>query len=78
MKVYVQIVDSRTGIHQSGLIDEPAKEGFEIANALEHFGVKHLSVEWNSNFINSDIINSPRLMVGSVTGTSKIVSVIAI
>ncbi len=39
MKVYIQIIDTITGIYQQGMIDEPVEKGLEIENALKHFGV---------------------------------------
>ena len=63
-RVYVQVVDTKTGICQNGSIEEPVIEGQEIANALKHFGVSYKNVEWeNPNY-------------GKVTGTYKVVSVI--
>ena len=78
MKIFIQIVDSRTGIHQSGMINEPAGKGFEIPNALGHFGVSQLNVDWNTEFVYDDIVNSPKAMIGIVKDTSKIVSIITI
>ena len=78
MKVYVQVVNTRSCIFQAGVIEEPAKKGFEIANAIGHFGVNINSVEWSSNFVNQDLKNTPRLMTGIVTGTDVIVNVVAI
>ena len=39
MKVLVQVVDTKTGIYQGGLIDEPVIKNKEVANALVHFGI---------------------------------------
>lgn len=39
MKVFVQIIDKQTGISQYGMIEKSISKGFEIANALGHFGV---------------------------------------
>ena len=39
MKVFVQIVDKQTGISQYGMIEESIQKGFEIANAIGHFGI---------------------------------------
>ena len=77
MKVSVMVVDTINEITQYGTIEEPVKKGFEIANALGHFGVNINSVEWNSDFTHRDIINNPKLMTGIVTGTSKVVNVVA-
>lgn len=66
MKVYIQIVDTLTGIYQSGMIDEPVVSGKEIDNALGHFGISYGTVNWvNPNY-------------GKVENTTKIVSVITI
>ena len=77
MKVFVQVVDTNSGISQYGMIEELVKKGFEVANALGHFGVNINSVEWNSDFVHGDIKNTPRLMTGRVSGTSKVVSIVA-
>ena len=75
-KVYVQVVDSLTGISQNGTIEEPVKENHEIENALKHFGVIYGEVTWNINFTNVNIVNSPRLLLGYVEGTGKIINVV--
>lgn len=69
MKVYVQIVDLHSGIYQCGMIDEPIQKGFEVANAIAHFGLNSNGVDW-------DVEKSPLHKFGRVTGTSKVVSVI--
>lgn len=46
MKVFVQIIDKQTGISQYGMIEESISKGFEIANALGHFGVNINTVKW--------------------------------
>ena len=75
MKVFVQIVDTKTGIYQTGGIEEPVKEGFEIINALAHFGIRDVNwitkgTEWiEGNF---------QYGIGTITDTTKIVSVITI
>lgn len=74
-RVYIQIVDSKTGIYQAGMIDEPVKEGFEILNALKHFGVD--SVDWEySNITFFDGIGT--FSSGTVSETTKVVSIICI
>lgn len=77
-KVYVLIVDSLTGISQTGMIEEPVKENHEIENAIKHFGVIYGEVIWNSNFVNNDVTNNPRLLTGYVEGANKIINVIAL
>ena len=50
MKIYVQVVDTKTGIYQTGMVDEPVIKGSEIDNALRHFGVLYGEVEWVSKY----------------------------
>lgn len=76
MKVYVQIIDTKTGIYQHGMIDEPVTKGFEIANALKHFGVIYSEVEWYNKVINENL--NVHLLSGNVINTTKVVNVIAI
>ena len=78
MKVFVQIVNTLNGISQTGMIEEPVVKGQEIQNALKHFGVIYGEVIWNSNFVNSDVANNPRLLSGYVEGTGKIVNVVVL
>ena len=77
-RVYVQIVDTLTGISQTGMIEEPVKENLEIENAIKHFGIIYGEVTWNSNFINVDVANNPKLLTGYVEGANKIVNVIVL
>lgn len=72
MKVNVQIVDIKNGCTQYGQIDEPVQKGFEIANALAHFGVNINTIEWHYEHSNAFIAKC-----GEIKGTSKVVSVIA-
>lgn len=69
MKIYVQVVDTKTGIYQTGMVDEPVIKGSEIDNALRHFGVLYGEVEWVSKYNN-------KFLNGIVTGTTKVVSII--
>ena len=64
MRVFVQIVDTKSGISQTGMIEEPVVKGQEIQNAIKHFGVIYGEVTWNSNFVNIDVANNPRLLTG--------------
>lgn len=48
MRVYVQVIDTFTGIYQTGMIDEKVQEGHEVENALGHFGVRYGDVEWET------------------------------
>ena len=72
MKVYVQVVDTTTGVYQTGMIDEPVRKGFEIKNAIEHFTSSNIN--WISKTESDEIISK----TGKVEGTTKIVSIIAI
>lgn len=74
MKVYVQIVDTRSGISQHGMIEESVQKGFEVANALEHFGVNIHTVEW----VYEHSKNNFRIKTGEVKDTTKIVNVVTI
>lgn len=76
MRIFVQIVDTKSGISQHGMIEEPIQKGLEIANALGHFGVNINSVEWNYDV--NHLGHSFRTMMGNVSDTTKVVSVIAI
>ena len=78
MKVFVQIVDTLSGISQTGMIEEPVVKGQEIQNALKHFGVVYGEIIWNSNFVNNDVANHPRLLTGYVEGGNKVVNVITL
>lgn len=74
MKVYVQVVDVKTAIYQTGMIDEPVLDGFEIENALRHFGIFISEVDW----INQEYDSKYIFKNGKVKDTSKIVSILAI
>lgn len=76
MKVYVQVVDTISGISQNGMIEERVMKDFEIQNALKHFGVEFNDVKWYNHFIDSDI--NVRVMTGLVEGTSRVVNVFAL
>lgn len=66
MKVFLQVIDTKTGIYQVGMIEEPVIKGKEVDNALAHFGVTYGNVDWvNENF-------------GKVEGTSKVVTVVKV
>ena len=73
-KVYVLIVDTRSGISQNGMIEEPIKEGFEIDNALRHFGITRGNIEWynQTNDVNASI------MSGVVSETTKVVNIVCV
>lgn len=68
--VYVQVVDIKSGICQHGKIEESITEGFEILNALKHFGVD--AVNWKFEQSNSSF----SFKYGEVIDTTKVISVI--
>lgn len=70
MKVTVMIVDTISGIYQSGQIDEPVKDDNAVANALAHFGVSFGSIVWDHK--------TETMGIGTVTGTTKAVSYVRI
>ena len=73
MKVYVTIVDtSKNGVCQYGMIEESVQKGFEVANALEHFGVNVNTVEW----IYEHSKNNFRTKTGEIRDTTKVVNVV--
>jgi len=78
MKVFVQIINTQSGISQHGMIEEPTFDGQEISNALKHFGTSYGEIEWNSDFVNGEVLNNPRLMQGYISGTSKVITVVAV
>ena len=78
MRVFVQIVNTLNGISQTGMIEEPVIKGQEIENAIKHFGVIYGEVTWNSNFINEDVGNHPRLLTGYIEGANKVINIIAL
>jgi hypothetical protein len=75
MKIYVMIVDtSKNGISQNGMIEESVSKGFEIANALGHFGVNINTIEW----IYEHSKNNFRTKTGEIKDTTKIVNIVVI
>lgn len=75
MKVFVQIVDTKTGKYEHAMIDEPVVKGQEVSNALSHLIGKAL-IEWNSDFIHKDLVNTPRLMTGIICDTNKVLNIV--
>ena len=71
MKVFVEVIDTHSGISQYGMIEESVQKGFEVANALEHFGVNINTVEWIYEYSK----NNFRTKIGEVRDTTKIVNV---
>ena len=74
MRVFVQVINTSNGISQNGMIEEPVQKGFEVANALEHFGVNINTVEWIYEYSK----NNFRTKIGEVRDTTKIVNVTAL
>ena len=75
MKVYVMIVDtSKNGISQNGMIEESISKGFEIANALGHFGININSVTWT----HEEDWEHEIIKCGYVEGTSKVVNAVCV
>ena len=72
MKVFVQVIDTRTGVYQTGMIEENVIEGKDIENALLHFGVS--DIKWKP--VNQ--IENANNYFGEVTNTTKVVSVITL
>ena len=72
MKVYIQVIDTITGVYQTGMIDEPVQKGYEIKNAIEHF------TSSNINWISETEYNKIISKTGKVEGTTKVISIIAI
>ena len=70
-KVAVMIVDTRTGVSQFGVVEEPVEEGYEVDNALKHFGVDRGHVIFESE-------NNGKISTGYVEETSKVVSVVVV
>lgn len=72
-KVYVQVIDTKSEITQSGIIEEPVKKGLEIQNALLHFGVSIKDVEWIF-----DYTKEFNAKFGKVVGTTKVITIVNI
>ena len=70
-KVAVMIVDTKTGVSQFGVIEEPVEDGYEVDNALKHFGVDRGHVVFESD-------ESGKISTGYVEETTKVVSVVVI
>ena len=66
-EVYLQVIDTVTGIYQTGKIQESVLGEFSVQNALEHFGVSYGTVKWVSKVNN--------FMCGEIEGTTKVVLV---
>ena len=71
MKVFVQIIDTKSGISQNGMIEESVQKGFEVANAIGHFGVNINNVDW----LFQEDISTSKTKVGNIIGTTKLINV---
>lgn len=71
-KVFVQVVDIKTGSYQFEMIQEPVADGLEVLNALKHFGI--YNIDWTS----VDAREIWESKFGVVRDTTKVVSVIII
>jgi hypothetical protein len=71
-RVFVQIVDTKTGGYQFEMIQEPVKNGMEVLNALKHFGIGDV------NWTNTNANDLWETKFGIVEGTSKIITLIII
>ena len=78
MKVFVQIVNTKTNISQYGMIEEAVVKEWEIQNALKHFGVLYEEVIWRTIDIVKDVANSPKCLTGYVKGSDKLINIIAL
>lgn len=78
MKVFIQIVDSRTGIYQTAGIEEPIMNDKHVDNALAYFGLRHGDIEWlNSSNISLDS-KSITLKSGKIIDTTKVINLIIV
>lgn len=69
MKVFVEIVDSKSGICQQGMIDEPVQKGFEVLNAINHFiKASESDIDWEY-YTNT-------FCCGRLKDTTKLISVL--
>ena len=71
-KVFIQIVDTKTGGYQFEMIQEPVKNGMEMLNALKYFGIS------NVNWTNTNANDLWEAKVGIIEGTNKIITIIII
>ena len=69
MKIYVQIVDSKTGICQQGMIDEQVQKGFEVLNAINHFiKATESDIDWE--------YHSNTFCCGRLKDTTKLINIL--
>ena len=78
MKVFIQIVDSRTGIYQTAGIEESVMNEKHVDNALAYFGLRDGDIEWlNSSDISLDA-KSATLKSGKIRDTTKVINLIIV
>lgn len=78
MKVFIQIVDSRTGIYQTAGIEEPVMNEKHVDNALAYFGLRYSDVEWlHSSDVSLDS-KTATLKSGKIRDTTKVINLIAV
>ena len=70
MKVFVQIIDKKSGSCQSISIEEPVQKGFEVLNALKHLGPSESEIEWD--------INNEEYKFGRIKETTKVITAVCI
>ncbi len=75
MKVFIQVIDTKTGIYQYGMIEEPIDIKFQVLNALKHFGID--CVDWVAHEM-SFLDGKCEYDIGIICGTSKIVSIVCV
>ena len=71
-KIFVQIVDTKTGGYQFEMIQEPVKNGMEVLNALKYFGIGDV------NWTNTNANDLWEAKFGIIEGTNKIITIIII
>ena len=78
MKVHIQILDAISGTAQSGCIEEPVQEGYEIQHTLSLFGVNIASIDWNTIKYPAkhEKMSNTTVKVGQIEGTAKIVTIV--
>ena len=70
MRVFVQIIDKKSGSYQSITIDEPVQKGFEVMNAIKHLGPTKADIEWD--------INNEEYKFGRIKETTKVITAVCI
>lgn len=78
-RVYIQVIDPVHDTYQSACIQEPVEPAQAINNACRHFGFNRAEVTWSSGFRSEEgFPGMPKhvCMVGSINGTSKLVTIV--